>query len=292
MLSFKLESSNLTQFHYLIEEFVVMEETNSETKSADQPAFKDRYVSNFFDGADKFAFLKAVAPMEALVGIGVLAATFLPRFLGISLGALLLLPPTVRVVLRSLGISRNPDMESIVRGRVTAKLDGDFCILLIGARNNAPWKLTNKFKTVGTAFQSMFKELESLPMESSGYMGAEMFFSGNFLRSSHTLAVVYWRSYDHLIKFAHNPNLNHVAAWRAADKECRESADIGIWHEAFQVVGGKYDGIYVNCPPIGLGMVNPLVPCDGHLRTSRGRTGTPNKPGNSDESSSPLPESH
>lgn len=48
-------------------------------------------------------------------------------------------------------------------------------------------------------------------METSGFLGAENFISANLKRSSHVMAVTYWRSYDDLLRFAHDRELNHFA---------------------------------------------------------------------------------
>lgn len=80
-----------------------------------------------------------------------------PSYVYASAAALLLGPPTLRLALRSSGILKNPHMERVIAGRMTARVDGDFCVMLIGARSHSPIKLTKKFGELGSAFASMIR---------------------------------------------------------------------------------------------------------------------------------------
>ena len=53
---------------------------------------------------------------------------------------------------------------SIIEGRTTARVDGDFVVFLIGTRINKPWKPQKWLPTV-MAMPRMLKELESAPPE-------------------------------------------------------------------------------------------------------------------------------
>ena len=59
-------------------------------------------------------------------------------------------------------------MANVIAKRVTAKMDGDFVIFLIGMRINKPWKL-HKWLPVFTAMPRMLRELEQRP--ESGFLG-------------------------------------------------------------------------------------------------------------------------
>lgn len=78
--------------------------------------------------------------------------------------------------------------------------------------------------------------------------------------------------------------LNSLVVWMSVNKVLNESPDIGLWHEAYQISGGHYDTIYVNCPPLGLGMCGKLEPAVGRNSTSRGRANLPGKEAQGEES--------
>ena len=44
--------------------------------------------------------------------------------------------------------------------------------------------------------------MEQLP-ESEGFLGGDLYTGANFERGSHTLTVLFWRSYDDLIRYSH-----------------------------------------------------------------------------------------
>ena len=49
------------------------------------------------------------------------------------------------------------DLPPIIAGRMAAGMSGGFCLFLIGARSNNPWRLTQGFKGLGDKFVSMIK---------------------------------------------------------------------------------------------------------------------------------------
>ena len=64
---------------------------------------------------------------------------------------------------------RKTFMASIIDRRVTARIQGDFVVFLIGMRVNKPWKL-GKWLPVMRAMPKMLKELEAAPPE-VGFLG-------------------------------------------------------------------------------------------------------------------------
>src|SRR5262245_7740501 len=77
-------------------------------------------------------------------------------------------------------------MATIVARRVTAHIEGDFVVFLIGMRINKPWKL-HKWLPVFMAMPRMVRELERRP--GSGLLGHIMNLG---------VIVQYWRSFEHL----------------------------------------------------------------------------------------------
>ena len=91
-------------------------------------------------------------------------------------------------------------MAKVIPKRVTAKIEGDFVVFLIGMRINKPWKI-HKWLPVAKAMPKMIKEL---------YKSPECGFLGHIMSSR--VIVQYWRSFDHLEAYARNPDRHHWPA--------------------------------------------------------------------------------
>ena len=156
-------------------------------------------------------------------------------------------------------------MSEVIPQRVTADVDGDFVVFLIGIRINAFWKV-HKWLPVFLAMPRMLDELEDDP--ESGLLG----YRASLGLRNHTL-VQYWRSFDQLRSYARDADGEHLPAWKRFNNEVGSSGDVGIWHETFLVRAGEYEAVYNNMPPFGLGDVSELVPASGHDETAAGRLG-------------------
>ena len=150
----------------------------------------------------------------------------------------------------------------IPRERLAATLEGDFVVFLIGMRINAPWKL-HRWLPLTRAMPRMLAELEAHP--ELGMLGGEMWFGRT------TLLVQYWRSSEQLLAYATNRDAEHLPAWKAFNQSIAASGDVGVWHETYEVSPGRYENVYVNMPPFGLGKVGTRVPATGALASARGR---------------------
>jgi hypothetical protein len=153
-------------------------------------------------------------------------------------------------------------MAHTIPGRMTAHIDGDFVVFLIGMRINKPWKV-HKWLPVFLAMPKMLKELEGKP--ESGFLGATL---------GMKVIVQYWRSFEHLERYARSTDQLHWPAWVAFNKRSRNSRDdVGLWHETFLVRAGEYEAIYSSMPPFGLGKAATRIPATGRHETARGRVG-------------------
>jgi len=149
----------------------------------------------------------------------------------------------------------------INRGRWMAQIDGDFVVFLIGARINKGRRL-KAFADLGgrRGMIAMLKELSADP--ESGLLGYEMSTFGG-------LIVQYWRSFEHLERFADSSDI-HTAAWRTYWKRVGKTDGSGIWHETYLVRAGEYEAVYGNMPAHGLGKASSLVTA-AEGSTARGR---------------------
>ncbi|WP_328589530.1 DUF4188 domain-containing protein [Piscinibacter terrae] len=147
---------------------------------------------------------------------------------------------------------------------MTATLEGDFVVFLIGVRINKPL-LIHKWFPVVQAMPRMLKELSRQP--DLGFIHAEMWFSRTII------LVQYWRSMEQLLAYAKNKEAEHLPAWRSFNKAVGTDGSVGIWHETYKASPGSYESVYVNMPPFGLGKAGVLQPATGGKQSASGRLG-------------------
>lgn len=150
----------------------------------------------------------------------------------------------------------------ILRERLSANLEGDFVVFLIGMRINKPLMI-HKWLPVATAMPRMIKELYRHP--ESGFLHAEMWLGRT------TIMVQYWRSMAQLLAYAKNREAQHLPAWKAFNQAVGTDGTVGIWHETYAASPGTYENIYVNMPPFGLGKAGALQAVAGNRQSAEGR---------------------
>jgi hypothetical protein len=87
-------------------------------------------------------------------------------------------------------------MSKISDSRMTAQIEGDFVVFLIGMRINRFWKVT-KWVPAFMAMPRMLKELSTRPSEETGFLGYNILGFGNIVQ--------YWRSFDHAVLIISKP---------------------------------------------------------------------------------------
>ena len=137
----------------------------------------------------------------------------------------------------------------IHKERITASLDGDFVVFLIGVRINQPLKI-HKWLPVVRAMPRMIKELSHQP--ELGFLHAETWFSRTII------LVQYWRSMEQLLAYAKNKEAAHLPAWQSFNKSIGTDGSVGIWHETYAASQGSYENVYVNMPPFGLARISTV----------------------------------
>jgi hypothetical protein len=142
----------------------------------------------------------------------------------------------------------------IRRERLTATLEGDFVVFLIGLRINNPLKV-HKWLPVARAMPRMIQELGRQP--ELGFLHGETWFARTII------VVQYWRSMQQLLAYAKNRETAHLPAWQAFNKAVGTDGSVGIWHETYGVSQGAYESMYVNMPPFGLGKAGALHAATG-----------------------------
>lgn len=145
---------------------------------------------------------------------------------------------------------------------MTALIEGDFVVFIIGMRVHKWWKL-HKWLPVVFAMPAMLKELSQHP--ESGFLGVQQGLS---------FMIQYWRSTEDLIAYARAKDSVHYPAWVRFNKAVGVSGDVGIFHESYAVKAGAYENVYNNVAKFGLGKVGKLVPAKGRYGSAASRLGT------------------
>lgn len=153
-------------------------------------------------------------------------------------------------------------MTALINKRMTAELDGEFVVFLIGARVNRLWRI-DQWWPVARAMKRMMRELEEQPAR--GLLGFESW--GGRL----SIMVQYWRSAEHLFEYASAKDGEHLQGWKDFVRLSAKTDTVGVWHETYTVQPGTYESVYHHMPPFGLGKVGTLVEATGHRKRARGR---------------------
>ncbi len=143
--------------------------------------------------------------------------------------------------------------------------DEEFVVFLTGMRINRWWKPW-KWIRVMYDMPRMCRELQANPEHGMMHFRYHVGFR-------QMMVVQYWKSFDHIHRWATSKTHTHLPAWRWMNKNVGLNGDVGTWHETYVVKRGCYEALYVNMPPHGLGNVGELVEARGKHRTARGRMG-------------------
>ena len=153
-------------------------------------------------------------------------------------------------------------MVDIIKERMTAEVEGEFVVFLIGMRINSFWRI-HKWLPVALAMPKMVNELYKNP--DMGLLSHEQW-SGRT-----TIMVQYWKSFEHLETYAKNKNSNHLPAWKEFNNNIGSNGDVGIWHETYLSKQGSFESVYNNMPKFGLAKAMNSVSATGKLRTANER---------------------
>ncbi len=143
---------------------------------------------------------------------------------------------------------------AVEAGRSTTAARGDVVVFLIGMRINKLWAVRS-WLPVLMAMPRMLKELSRDP--AGGLLGFRVQLGGPRDFS----VVQYWESKEALFAYASAPDQEHRPAWTAYNRRVRKSGPhVGVWHETYAVPAGRYETVYVNMPPYGLGAAHGIEP--------------------------------
>ena len=141
-------------------------------------------------------------------------------------------------------------MAEVAGRRMTAEIEGDFVVFLIGARVSKLQLVRGVMDLGGRrGMKHMLDYLVERPEK--GLLAYEM---------GIPTIVQYWRSFEHLEAFAKDKDDPHLDVWREYWRRVGRDDRTGIWHETYLVQAGHYEAVYGNMPPHGLGKAGRLVP--------------------------------
>jgi hypothetical protein len=170
-------------------------------------------------------------------------------------------------------------MARIRAERVSAEIDGEVVVFLIGMRINRVWKI-HKWLPVARAMGRMLRELEASPQ--SGFLGVERWIGNP------TVMVQYWRSFEHLERYATDQARSHRPAWAAFNRAVASNGDVGIWHETYRVRPGDYECVYNNMPAFGLAKATRTGPATGRRESAPERLALDAGPKDAAEAAAPA----
>ncbi|MCQ8189438.1 DUF4188 domain-containing protein [Streptomyces rugosispiralis] len=142
----------------------------------------------------------------------------------------------------------------LLAGRMTAEVEGEVTVFLIGMRINR-FRALRSWLPVFRAMPRMLSELSR--DEGSGMLGHQVLFG-----SPRVLYVVqYWASHERLLEYSVAQDKEHRPAWAAFNRRLREGkGKVGFWHETYVVPAGAHEAVYINMPAFGLGKATGVVP--------------------------------
>jgi hypothetical protein len=138
-------------------------------------------------------------------------------------------------------------------------------VFLVGMRINS-LRRPRAWMPVSRAMGPMMRELMSDP--SIGMLNARTEWSGRTIT-----VVTYWKSFEHLERYASSAKHAHRPAWTAFYRGAGASGGaVGLFHETFTVQPGTAESLYVDMPDgFGLGGAVGMVPIRGSLNAARER---------------------
>ncbi|KZS96728.1 hypothetical protein SISNIDRAFT_493634 [Sistotremastrum niveocremeum HHB9708] len=246
-----------------------------------------------------------------------IASLTLPTLYSVAFGFFIVIYSYGSNILIALKIKKNPHIEGVVHGKTAAVLDfanpihlgkppgaaaddlpevsewdpdlltkqaaippkPKLAVLLVGSRCDGQLgPFDPDYIFIRNMFAKMVKELQTATQEEDmGYLNSELFLQSERSQNNVSMAVIYWKSYEHIRRFAHRDDITHWKAWTRFRKMQRNdfptSKKIGLWHEAYEV--SNAEAIYHNMRPFGLGNLWDFVPTpQSSLDTEKGDANT------------------
>jgi Domain of unknown function (DUF4188) len=147
--------------------------------------------------------------------------------------------------------------------RMTADIEGDFVVFVIGLHINKPAQVHRWWSAVRAG-----RHLDALLRRdpASGLLNSRL-----VIGARGPMFVQVWRGFDDLERFARATDGPHRAAWAAFNRAAGRSGEVGLWHETYLVPAARYEAVYLNTPAVGLAAAGTYVPIARRGDTARER---------------------
>lgn len=158
--------------------------------------------------------------------------------------------------------------SAVREGRYTSQLEPgrEIVVFLIGMRVNRLWRVW-EWLPVLLAMPRMIIELAKDP--SRGLLSRPR----TLLSGRVVMVVQYWKSFEHLERYARDPQALHLPAWRTFNRRVRDNRSVGIFHETYRITGADVETMYVNMPVFGMAAATAAVPVRAGGQTAAARLG-------------------
>jgi hypothetical protein len=162
-------------------------------------------------------------------------------------------------------------MGRVLTGRWTADVQGDFVVVIIGAKLRNPFRAAKALPMLAQ-MPRMLEDLQKDP--SKGLLGYQAHGFGPF-----GCIVQYWRSFEDLERFARNPDDRHAKVWRDWYRLGQQkNSAVGIWHETYKVRAGVYEAVYQGMGDFGLMKAGHATPVGSRSESAAIRIGATESP--------------
>ena len=154
-------------------------------------------------------------------------------------------------------------LSEIFAGRYTAQTDQPIIVFAIGMRFNRFYAVHKWCRPMVNTLR-MWRYVQTQHPE--GYLGGYL---NAYWRGLGMLQ--YWKDFDSLEKFSHDPVHPHLAAWRQLAALTKNDQTFGYWHETYQVEPGTSEAIYGSMPRFGLAAATQHVAIQESTEAARSR---------------------
>ncbi|OAA65310.1 hypothetical protein SPI_02097 [Niveomyces insectorum RCEF 264] len=196
------------------------------------------------------------------------------------------------------GMRANPYMSGVVPGKVSAQVPGSTApsqnpvvVIKLAARSNHPLGVFHPhMRRISMFFRDMITDLDE-HSEQYDYLGACSYLANERATANEVMILAYFRSYEGLHRWSHVTGGVHRDAWNYWNNDimghgrAKEGRLFSIMHEVYQIPAQKWESIFINYHPSGLGATTYKVNMDGQtewasplvdasrglLRSSKGR---------------------
>jgi len=142
---------------------------------------------------------------------------------------------------------------------MTVELTESKVVFLIGLRISNLWKIHQWLRLVLT-MPKILKECKQQHVPG--------FITGNLWYGRNILMVQYWDDFKSLEQYAKNNTKLHMPVWTYFNLKVLSSANVGVWHETYQIEPGKFEAIYTNMPKFGLAQAGQFIEIDNSSEDS------------------------